>query len=215
MYVCRSLLLALVICTAPAYAQGYANQHSMVTSDNLPHTQFNQERLRIGIYDPSPIVTDWRHRIQPQPVLVSIPTMQESGSSAIVPTGAVQVGNGIYAIPSPGSGSTGNPMVGDLSHLPVAGFSSNVPQQPISAGRNLQDGSRTGIHSRMIGAPHAVAGINDPGRTFHSPARPLPFASPAIAKYPGENFSVGNASTVQTESILQGKLINKLLQKQR
>lgn len=215
----KTLLLALLVSTAPAYAQGYAKDNSMVPTKHLQPTQFYHDRPRVGIYDTGAIVSDYRRRDVAEPLFVPIPALPGGRATAAIPQNAIPMGGNVYGVPVAGAPSgigASNPMLGDRSYLQDGGFSSYVPKQPITAGRNLPNGTNVGVHGRMIQAPSMVskapATLTRPSKSgFVKEWEPT-----EAALYSGPNTSVGGATKTTTKSQVRGVLLmDKLLQKQK
>ncbi len=216
MHIYRSTLVALLLVTAPAYAQGYAEERGMVYTKHLQPTTFHKDRLRIQVIDPTPIVTYPRSPMVSEPIVISAPRAAKYQAVASIPANAVAVAEGMYVVPASNGGvGSSNPMLGDLSHLQPVGFTSNVPLQTYLGSRNLQNGTSTGVHSRIDLPPTMVS---KPAQTLNRPSKPgyVKVWEPAeIATYPGQNDSVGGSTQTYTKSELKGRILETLLKKQR
>ena len=73
-----AIVATFLVSMAPANAQSYArelskNANAMIGDRQTQLSTFYHDRLRVGIEDNSPIVSDWRRRPQSSPLLVPIP----------------------------------------------------------------------------------------------------------------------------------------------
>ncbi len=215
MHIYRSTLVALLLITAPAYAQGYAEDKGMVYTKHLQPTMFHKDRVRVQVIDPTPIVTYPRSPVVSEPIVIPMPTAKRK-TLASIPANAVEVAEGIYVVPASNGGvGPSNPMLGDLSHLQPVGFGSNIPVQANLLSRNLQNGSSTGIHSRIELQPSMVS---KSAQTLNRPSRPgyVKEWEPAqIATYQGQNVSIAGSTRTQTNSDVKGRLLNRILSKQK
>jgi hypothetical protein len=187
-------LVALASATSmvPAFAQGYAKDRPMVHTEHLQPVEWPHSRPQLSIEDETPLLNDHRRPIHRTRYVVKVGPVQGDSTQTVV----VEP-----------SGLSNNPMMGDRI-LDDAGPRSYVHQQPITQGRDLPQGTRTGGY---IPAPRAVAPHAGPGNfTASKQSVNGSLTIPHTDMYQGPTGSIGGATASHIKTSTTVKMLSKM-----